>query len=334
MNMMELIATEETFATPEYVDAFLKATSDSPSPGDQYARMFLSNPGIAKRLTDIDFRIADMDRHGVDIFLLSLVAPGPQAFSPDEGTAMARQVNDRMAAVIKQHPRRLAGLAAVAPQDPHRAAQEVDRAIAHLGLNGIVINSHTNGEFLDDPKFWPIFEACVRNNSAIYLHPTFPSDAMIKPYEKYQLHGALWGLAAECGLHAVRMIFGGVFDQYPELQIVLGHGGEGLPYWLFRLDDIHDLLLSIKAPGVVPMKRRPSEYVRSNFYVTTSGMFWNPVLEFCVKAVGADRILFAIDSPFAKSGVAADFMRNAPLSDSDKALIAHGNARKLFRITV
>lgn len=331
-SRLKLIGTEEHFATPEYIETFLKLTANSTSLGDQYARMFVSKPESRRLLTDFDLRIADMNRYGVDLLLLSLVAPGVQAFSPEEGTALARSVNDEMAVIIKQHPGRLAGLAAVAPQDPHGAAQEVDRAIAQLGLNGIVINSHTNGEFLDDPKFWPIFDACVRNNAAIYLHPTFPPDAMIVPYEKYQLQGALMGLGAECSLHAARLIFGGIFDRYPKLQIVLGHGGEGLPYWLYRFDNIHALLLSVKAPGMVPLKRRPSDYVRSNFYVTTSGMFWNPVLEFCVKAVGADRILFAVDSPFENLGEAADFMRNSPLSAKDKALIAHGNAQRIFQI--
>jgi 5-carboxyvanillate decarboxylase len=333
-SRLQLIGTEEHFATPEYIETFLKRTTNSTSLGDRYARMFVSKPENRKLLTDFDLRVADMDRYGVDVLLLSLVAPGVQAFSPEEGKALARRVNDGMTAIIKQHPRRFAGLAAVAPQDPQGAAEEVDRAITQLGLNGVVINSHTNGEFLDDTKFFPIFEACVRNKAPIYLHPTFPSDAMIVPYEKYQLQGALLGLGAECSLHAARLIFGGIFDRYPELQIVLGHGGEGIPYWLYRFDNIHALLLSVKAPGMVPLKRPPSEYVRSNFYVTTSGMFWNPVLEFCVKAVGVDRVLFAVDSPFENLGEAAEFMRNAPLSAADKGLIAHGNARKLFRINI
>jgi len=329
---LQLIATEETWATPEYLDAFLKATADSPSKVSRYARLFLERPAVRDALTDIDLKIADMDRADIDVFLLSIVAPGAQIFPPDEGTALAQRLNDNLAAQIQRHPTRFAGLAAIAPQDPHGAAKEVDRAISQLGLNGVIINSHTNGEFLDDPKFWPIFEACVRNDAAIYLHPWSPREDMIGPYEKYQLFGAMAGLAAECSLHALRMVLGGVFDEFPSLKIVLGHGGEGLPYWLYRLDNIHGLLTSMKSPGLLKLRRNPSDYIRSNFYVTTSGMFWDPTLEFCVKVMGADHVMFAIDSPFAQSQVAADFMRNAPLSDSDKALVASGNARRIFRI--
>jgi 5-carboxyvanillate decarboxylase len=329
---LELIGTEETWATPEYLDAFLGVIANSTSKVHRYARLFLERPAVRTALTDVDLKIADMDSAGIDVFLLSIVAPGVQVFGPDEGTALAQRINDSLFAQIQQHPSRFAGLATVAPQNPHGAAKEVDRAISQLGLNGIIINSHTNGEFLDDPKFWPIFEACIRNDAALYLHPWSPCEEMIGPYEKYQLFGAMSGLAAECSLHALRMILGGVFDEFPALRVVLGHGGEGLPYWLYRLDDIHGLLNSMNAPGLPKLERHPSEYIRSNFYITTSGMFWDPVLEFCVKVMGADHVMFAIDSPFASSQVAADFMRNAPLSDTDKALIASGNARRIFRI--
>lgn len=329
---LEIIGTEETWATPGYIKAFLRATADNPSVITKYARLFLDKPMVQAALTDIDQKIADMDRNGVDKFVLSLVGPGVQIFEAAQGTALATEVNDTLAAQIAQHPTRLAGLAAVAPQDPQGAAREIDRAIQKLGLNGVIINSHTQGEFLDDPKFWPIFEACVRNDTPLYLHPWSPREDMIGPYQKYQLFGAMAGLAHECSLHALRIVLSGALDVYPDLKIVLGHGGEGLPYWLFRLDDIHGLLNSMGAPDLPKLKRHPSEYIRSNFYVTLSGMFWDPVLKFCIEVMGVDRVMFAIDSPFEKTQVAADFMRNAPLSGRDKALVASGNARRIFRL--
>jgi 5-carboxyvanillate decarboxylase len=329
-HKLRLIGTEETFSTPAYIDAYMKLAERDKSTGVQYVRLLLQHN--AKWLTDLDYRLSEMDQSGVDMHLLSLNAPGVQVFEPEEASRLASVVNDEIAALIQKYPERLCGLAAVAPQDPVGAVKEIDRAMGQLGLNGIIINSHTQGEFLDDPKFFPILEAAVRNRAAIYLHPQLPPDSMIKPFEKYAMEGAIWGFAAEASLHAVRMILGGVFDRFPDLQIVLGHMGEGLPYWLFRLDQVYRLLTRLKSPAILPLRRLPSEYVKSNFYVTTSGMFWNPVLKFCVESLGVDRVMFSIDFPFERCQEAAEFMRNAPLSDEEKRKIAHENAQKLFRI--
>jgi 5-carboxyvanillate decarboxylase len=344
-SKMRLIATEEHFAFPEFFDAFHKLAATNKSAGVRYVELFYRDPAFIRKFIDIDVRLAEMDRSGVDMQLLSLTTPGVQDFDANEGTALARLANDRLAAIIKEHPKRFAGLAAVAPQDPKSAAAEIERAMTQLGLNGVIINSHTQGEFLDDPKFWPIFDAAVKHRAAIYLHPAFPPDSMIAPFEKYAMVAALWGFQAECGLHAGRMILGGVFDHYPDLQIVLGHMGEGIPYWLFRLDDIFALLMGDEykpagrraraggqAPGMVRLKKRPSEYFRLNFHITTSGMFWNPTLDYCVETMGAEKIIFAIDYPFEESQAGTDFINRAHLSPTDKAKILHGNAERVFHI--
>ncbi|MGD0024414.1 MAG: amidohydrolase family protein [Xanthobacteraceae bacterium] len=337
------IATEEHFAFPEWFDAFNKLPA---SPGVRYLQIFYRNPEFIRKLNDIDVRLAEMDSAGVDMQLLSLTGPGVQDFDAEQGTAVARLANDRLAAIIKEHPGRFAGLAVVAPQDPKAAAAEVERAMTELGLNGIIIYSYTQGEFLDDPKFWPIFDAAVKYRAPIYLHPDIPPDSMLEPFEKYNMVGALWGFQAECGLHVARMILGGVFDHYPDLQIVLGHMGEGLPYWLFRLDDIFALLMGDEyapagrrartggqAPGMVRLKKRPSEYFLSNFHITTSGMFWNPTLDYCVKLLGVEKIIFAVDYPFELSAAGTDWIMNhARLSPTDRAKILHGNAERVFRI--
>jgi len=241
---MRVIAIEEAFAIPEYLEAFVKEANSGRRPGIKVPALILSRPENAGLLCDLNTRLKSMDDNGVDMHLLSLTSPGVQIFDSDLATGMARLVNDRMAAIIKQHPRRFGGLATVAPQDPVGAAAEIERAIQDLGLNGVIINSHTNGEFLDDPKFYPILEAAQRLNAPIYMHPTFPPDAMARPFQIYNLDGALWGFAAETGLHAVRMVMGGVFDRFPELKIVLGHMGENLPFQLFRLDNVLNFLMS------------------------------------------------------------------------------------------
>lgn len=270
---LPLIATEEAFATPEFLKAFLDFAASSTNRGVRYAAELLARPALQSKLTDMEVRLAEMDANGVDWHLASLVSPGVQVFDADQGSALASQVNDALAAHIRRHPGRLCGLAAIAPQDPERAAGEIGRAMTELGLNGIIINSHTHGEFLDDPKYAPIFAAAVRYKAPIYLHPTFPPDEMIKPFEHYNMTGAIWGFGAETSLHAVRMILGGVFDRHPDLQVVLGHMGEALPYWFFRLDLMYRKLLARadQAPGMVRLARAPSEYVRSNFHFTTSG---------------------------------------------------------------
>ena len=207
--------------------------------------------------------------------------------------------------------------------------------MTQLKLNGIIINSHTHGEFLDDPKFWPIFEAAVANDATIYLHPTFPADSMMAPYADYGMMGALWGFQAECSLHVVRMIMGGVFDQFPTLRIVLGHLGEGLPYWLSRLDNRYQNVVKrggLQMLGMKKLSRLPSEYFKANFYVTTAGMNASAPFDYCVNLLGPDRVLFAIDYPYEQTEEATAFIRAANLSPATRRQIAHGNAERLFGI--
>ena len=331
---MRLIATEEAFAPTEYIAEFLKLADRVDTPGNRYLKMYYSGPMVAQ-LTDLDARIADMDRHGVDVHLLGITAPGAQAFDAELGSEIARIANDTLAAEIAKRPTRFAGLSALAPQDPARAARELERSITQLGFGGAIINSHTHGEFLDDPKFWPIFEAAVALDAPIYLHPAFPPDSMIQPYSDYGMIGALWGFGAETSLHVVRMILGGVFDAFPKLKIVLGHLGEAIPFWLDRLDNRYQNILRRGGLGSLGMKRLgrlPSDYFRRNFWVTTSGMMSNPPLELCLNLFGAERIMFAIDYPFEQTADAVQFIGQAPLADDQRRLIGHANAEALFRI--
>lgn len=330
---MRLIATEEAFAPVEYIEAYLALAPSLDTPASRYLASYYGKPEFVRELTDLDHRLAEMDRAGVDMHLLSITGPGVQAFDADRGTELAMIANDTLAAAIARHPTRYAGLAAVAPQDPGRAAREIERAMGPLGLNGVIINSHTHGEYLDDPRFWPIFEAAVACDAPVYLHPTIPSDAMIAPFSQYGMMGALWGFGADASLHVVRMILGGVFDTFPTLKIVLGHLGEGLAFWLGRLDNRYS---NIKRRGLSPqgkpLQRLPSEYFASNFHITTSGMMTAAPLDFCLTMFGEDRIMFAIDYPYEQTGEAVDFIRSTPLSPEARRKISHANAEALFRI--
>src|SRR6187549_1430808 len=227
------IATEEAWAPAELLDTYRSMAS----------RKSIDDPGfivlwnrlgaravLSERLADIgERRIADMDSSGIDLQILSLTSPGVQVFDAATATSLAASTNDQVAEAVRNHPTRFAALGAVAPQDPKGAAREAERAVRTLGLKGIIINSHTRGEFLDDPKFWDIFEAAEALNVPIYLHPQAPPPAMIVPYMERGLEGAIWGFGAESGLHALALIRSGAFDRFPKLRVVLGHGGEALP---------------------------------------------------------------------------------------------------------
>jgi len=288
-------------------------------------------PGTLSALSDMgEGRLKIMDEAGIDMVVLSLGNPGPEIFDASTGTALARKINDELHQVVIKYPKRFVGLASIAYQDPISAAAELDRAVRELGLKGAKIHSHLEGEFLDQQKYWVLFEKAAELDVPLYLHPKMPSPDMAKPYFPYSaLAGPMFGFGVQTGLQALRLICSGIFDKYPSLKIILGHLGEALPFWLWRLDkpwrDGHK-----PDPETAKLKKRPSEYLRSNFFVTTSGMFWEPALVCSVMALGADKILFAVDHPFESSKRAVEFMDAAPLSDTDKERIYHTNAEKLL----
>jgi 5-carboxyvanillate decarboxylase len=332
------IATEEAFSVPEVYQAMQDwAAAAGPDEPDQDLWRFATTedtPGtrrVRRQLLDLTGERLDiMDANGVDMQLLSLTAPGVQTLENAAATSLASLVNDRLAKTIAQHPSRFAGLATIAPQDPGGAVAEIERAMGELRLNGVMINSHTRNEYLDDEKFWPIFEACEGLGAAVYIHPRSPSAQMAGPYRRFGLEAAIYGFQAEAGLHAIRLICSGVFDRFPNLTIVLGHLGEAIPFWLSRLDDMHPVRNSFNTRPRLELT--PSEYVKRNFLITTSGMNWPPALRLCIEVVSADNIMFAIDYPYQTSEGAVQAMNDFPLPDEDKRKIFHQNAERVFRI--
>jgi len=266
-----------------------------------------------------------MDADGIDMQLLLLSAPGVQTLEEGLATDLAAMANDRLAEASRKNPDRLTGLAALAPQNPDRAAQELQRAVRTLGLKGAVINSHTNGEYLDDRKFWPILECAAALDVPIYIHPLDPSPGLGGPLG---IPGFLvgWGWALEVGTHAIRLIASGVFDEIPKLRIVIGDMGECIPFLLPRLDNRYTRDRGPKR------KWSPSEYFKNHFVVTTSGMNYRPQLMMTIEEIGVDRVLFAADWPFEPSKEAVEGIENSPLSGADKAKIFHTNAARVFRL--
>jgi predicted TIM-barrel fold metal-dependent hydrolase len=328
------IATEEAWAIPEQFDAWrdLIKKSTSYDPDLFLARAQTDGGQLSQRLLDVDDeRLRIMDEAGIDVHLLALTSTGVQALETELAVSIATLGNDRLAAAIARHPDRYAGLATIAPQDPKRAVREMERAIKKLKLGGVMINSHTNGEYLDESKYWPILEAAAGLGVPIYIHPRSPSPAMAQPYRKYHLEHAIWGYAVETGLHAVRLIMSGVFDAYPTLKIVIGHMGENIPYALYRMDWMH--ARATVAMDRPKLKLTPSEYFKRNFMITTSGVNWHAPLKFCIEVLGADNIMWAVDYPYQETHEAVRFMNEAPIPDEQKAKIFHRNAERVFRIS-
>jgi 5-carboxyvanillate decarboxylase len=332
------IATEEAFSIPEVEEALRGVAR---APGSTLDLMLVKTiydaeangprAHLRSQLLDLEQqRIQDMDENGVDVHLLSLTAPGVQMFDADTATELAIVANDRLAEVISRHPTRFAGLASFAPHSPKRAAKEMERAIRELKLNGFVVNSHTHGEYLDDPKYWPALEAAEALDACIYIHPRAPAEGLAAPFRHYGMDSALWAYGVETATHAVRMMLGGVFDRFPKLKICLGHMGEGVHFWLWRIDYMST---SAQAQGRAPKLRlKPSEYFKRNFVITTSGQESHLALDFSIKALGADNVMWAIDYPYQPSAPAVAFMDSAPVSDSDKAKIYYQNAERVFHI--
>jgi 2,3-dihydroxybenzoate decarboxylase len=334
------IATEEAFAPPELIAMWRtmleRGTCDDPG--------FLSLVGfymsarterskfVFDRLQDLgEKRLADMDAAGVDRQIVSLTAPGTQILGRDDAVAMATLANDRLAQACRTYPTRFSGLTAIAPQDPGAAAKEIERGHHELGFKGVIINAHTHGEYLDNQKFWPIFEVAEALGTPVYLHPSTPPRAMIGPLLEAGLDGAIYGFAVDTGMHVLRIITAGVFDRFPRLKLVVGHLGEALPFWLYRLDYMHAATVRAhRYESMRPIGRKPSEYLRDNVWVTTSGVAWAPAIMFCREVLGADRVLYAMDYPYQYLPAEVTAHENLPISAAEMKALFQANAERVF----
>ena len=301
------IATEEAFAPPKMLDLYRKLLADGyDDPGfTSLWGFYLGSPSpratkIIERLQDLgEGRIRDMDERGIDRQVIAVTAPGVQVFDRDTAVAMAREANDMLGEACASHPDRYTGMAACAPQDPAEAAKEIERAITKLGFKAVIINGHTKGEYLDNPKFLPILEAAAALDAPIYIHPTGMPKAMVQHFLESGLDGAVYGFGVDTGLHALRLIVSGIFDRLPNLKIIIGHMGEALPFWQYRLDYMQAAGQRAKRYDFLPALKQPvSGYLRDNFYITNSGVAWPPAIKFTQEQVGVENTLYAMDYPY------------------------------------
>jgi predicted TIM-barrel fold metal-dependent hydrolase len=296
-----------------------------------HAQTVERNANITERLFDLgEMRLREMDEAGIDVQVLSHGAPSAQMLTGDEAAAIAERVNDRLAAFVKTKPDRFAAFGALATCNPAAAADELERIVTRHGFKGAMIHGLTGGQFLDDKKFWPIFERAEKLDVPIYLHPSVPHPAVMEAYYKDYLKDfpmvirAAWGFTVETATQAIRMVLSGVFDKYPDLKVILGHLGETLPFLVWRVDQ------ALSRPGAKSISFR--DVFCGHFYLTTSGNFSNPALLCCVQEMGVDRIMFAIDWPFVANPLGTNWVGTIPLCEEDKIKILSGNAKRLLRM--
>lgn len=335
------IATEEAFAPPEMLEIYRRIfeRGDCDAGFKGLMGFYMTSPSeraqhIMRCLVDMDeLRLKHMDEAGIDVAVLALTSPGVQVMDTPTAVSFARSANDFLADAIGRHPKRLAGMLAVAPQDPAAAAKEIERGVRQLGIHAVVINSHTQGQYLSDPKFWDIFAAAEAMDAPIYLHPNSLPPGMYEPFAEAGLDGAIYGFGVETGLHAMRIITAGVFDRFPKLRMILGHMGEALPYWAYRLDYMHAATVrSNRYESVKPIQRRPSDYLRENFFITNSGVAWPQAIRFAQEFMGADRVLYAMDYPYQYAPDEVNILDEMDMPAEDKKKFFQTNAQSVFKL--
>jgi len=326
-DTMRTITIEEHYASPGFLEG----------PGRRLRQMpnieRFRGTNIVEALSDIgEKRIAEMDAAGIDVQVLSLTDPAVQQLDAKEAIALAHEANNYLSDAVKRYPKRLAGFATLPTADPAAAADELERMVKEHGFKGGHINGHSKGRYLDDKFFWPILERAQSLKVPIYIHPTPPPQPVINAYYAgfapevtNILAGAGWGWHIETAVHIIRLIVGGVFDRLPDLQIVIGHMGEALPFMLPRMD-------GILSPSMTKLNRSVASYLRENVYYSFSGFNYTQTFLNLYLQVGADRIIFSADYPYSSMMQARAFLDQLPISKGDKERIAHGNAELLMRL--
>ena len=319
---MKKIALEEHCMFPDFVP-YLAETKQNIRP-----ELFEK---VVPKLSDFGERRLDMmDSNGVEFVVLSIAGPGVQ-IEPDATKAaqLAKSANDRLAAEVQKRPTRYGGFAHLALQDPKGAADELERCMRELNFSGALINGQTNGVYLDDRRYDVFWERVSALKAPIYIHPGNPPVMAAAFADHPELWGPTWSWTAETCTHALRLIFSGVFDRYPNAKVIVGHMGETLPIQLWRFDSRYPISNHRYA-----IAKKPSEYLRGNIFITTSGVCSDASLRCALDEMGADNVMFSVDYPFEDPKVACDWIERAKLSDGERAAVTHGNARSLLRLAI
>jgi 2,3-dihydroxybenzoate decarboxylase len=318
---MTKIAIEEHFLLPELDDYFtmlVKGVSRE------------SFAPVLPKFWDFDAtRLTAMDDKGIERSILSCFNYGSVQLDPDAVRAveMARRMNNLLSEHITAHPDRFSGFAALPLQDPDAAVAELTYCVTELGFQGAMVNGHTLGSYLDEQKYWPLWQAAEQLGVPIYLHPwSSPSD-QLSGYGGYpDLLGPTWNWTVETATHALRIICSGVFDAYPKAMLILGHMGELLPFSMERFDQGWQFYAGHQA------KHPITHYMRNNVWITTSGNVSPVSLTGAMMALGADRILFATDYPFDLGPAFLPTLESGIISRGDLDKLYHHNAQRILNL--
>jgi predicted TIM-barrel fold metal-dependent hydrolase len=328
---MRVVALEEHFSFPAHgidPDAISRR-------GYRPRRAPASGPNLVELLAEIgERRLKSMDDAGITVQVLSLAGPGPDIVPGPDGVALARKINDQLAATIARRPDRFAGFAVLPTQSPDACAAELKRAVKELGFVGAMVNGTTEGRFLDHPSYDGLLAAAVELDVPIYIHPHLPPEPVrqayysgLEPGAGRVLESAGWGWHSETAIHLLRMVVAGTLDRHPQLRIIIGHMGEMLPVMLARIDAVFSL-------DIEHLKRPISRAIRDQVWLTTSGIFSQPPFVAALATFGIDRIMFSVDYPFAPDARGRAFLDGCSLSDADMAKLTHGNADALLKLKV
>lgn len=291
---------------------------------------------LRRRLLDIqDIRLGEMDEFGIELMILSLNAPGVQAVvDPAQAAEAARRANDILAEEIAKRPDRFAGFAALPLQDSDAASAELTRCIKELGFKGALVNGFTQRDeedsayYYDRPEYRPFWATVDELGVPFYLHPRNPLRTRLQLYDGHPwFENSAWAFAMETAMHALRLLASGLFDEFPKMQLVLGHLGERIPFDLWRVD--HRIA---KSPRGIPAKKTMSEYFRSNVHVTTSGNFHDSTLRLTITEMGIERVMFSVDYPFETTRDGATWFDNSEMPDAERLRIGRTNAIDLFNL--
>ncbi len=334
--LKRLIALEEHFTLPDLsarVIKYLTGLNGGVSPVSDTQRKLMQIVLPDDAISEIGARrLAYMDAAGISVQVLSYGPMSPQNL-PDTVLAaeLCAEANDRLSKLIAEHPTRFAGFALLPMSAPDKAAAELERAVRQLGFKGAMISGSMNGTFFDAPQFMPVFEKDADLGVPLFMHPAIISNKVVVDYyfksdawsdvAGTMFATAGYGWHADSGIALLRLILSGLFDKLPTLQIISGHWGELVPFYLNRLDDQQSKTLSLNQPI--------SAYFKQNIYVCPSGFFNEHQLVYCANELGASHILFACDYPFLQPTDGKAFLEKSPLSKEDKERIAYKNTEKL-----
>jgi predicted TIM-barrel fold metal-dependent hydrolase len=301
-------------------------------PRDNHRPTVVAMPDALALAADIgEGRIKNMDAHGIDLQVVSY-ASAVQFAPAGQAVALAEAANSRLAAAVAANPARLSGFATLPWQEPQAAAAELDRSVTELGLKGALIPGRPGATFLDDPRHAPVLEKLNDLSVPLYVHPGVPLPGVqqayysgFSPQVTAQLSLTAWGWHNEAGVQVLRLILSGAFEKYPGLQVISGHWGEMVPFYLQRLDDM-------LPPKVTGLSRTVSETYLNHVWVTPAGMFDLPHFRFIHTVIGADRIIWSVDYPYLTLDGTREFIERLPVSEEDREKMAHLNAEKLFAL--